>query len=117
MSPSNKRRTTFESPSQSLLSRRQLVRLARNGLIVAAVLAAFVELVGEPLLRWEYRYRGSSSHPHILSATYVGLGRGRVESGALRNAGDCPVVLFAKPERPLWRQAAGWLTTPTSPAP
>lgn len=99
-----KHRSPFESPSRQLVSRRKVVWCVRNVLIVGAVLVVLVEQVGEPLLRWEYRYRGQSSNPTIFSATYIGV-RGRVESADL-NAGDCPVVLFVQPNPPLWRQAS-----------
>jgi hypothetical protein len=102
---SPQRRSPFESPSQKLLGTRQIVRFLRNGLIVAAVTVLLIDQVGEPMLRWEYRYRGSSSNPHIINATYLGV-RGRIESGALDHVGDCPLVLFAKPNPPLWRQAS-----------
>ncbi|TWT86729.1 hypothetical protein Mal64_35580 [Pseudobythopirellula maris] len=106
-------RSPFESPSQCLISWRQVVRRVRNVLIVGAVLGLLIDRVGEPLLRWEYRYRGSRAHPQILNATYVGL-RGRVESDGLDGAGDCPLVLFVRPDPPLWRRVTDpfWPRTP-----
>lgn len=98
------RRSPFESPSQKLISLRAIRRAMRNWLIVAAAVALLIDLVGEPLLRWEYRYRGRRSDPYILDATYVGVS-GRLEASAGEYAEGCPLVLFVKPSPPLWRRA------------
>jgi hypothetical protein len=99
------RRSPFESPSQMLVGARAIRRGARNWLIVTATIVLWIDLVGEPLLRWEYRYLGDHSAPSILDATYVGVS-GRLEASAGEYADGCPLVLFVKPSPPLWRRAS-----------
>ncbi|TWT43474.1 hypothetical protein [Botrimarina hoheduenensis] len=98
-------RSPFESPSRYLISWRQIVRLVRNALIVGAVVVLLIDQVGEPLLRWEYRYRRGDPDRRPLAATYYGLS-GRYESCQQCYSDGLPVVLFAQPEPPLWRRAA-----------
>lgn len=98
-----KRRSPFESPSRHLVGRRKAVRCVRNVLIVGAVLVALVDQVGEPLLRWEYRYRRGDPNRTPVSATYIGLS-GRYASCQLCRASGHPVVLFSRPNPSLWQQ-------------
>lgn len=98
------RRSPFESPSQKLISTRTIRRIVRNWLIVITAVLLLIDLAGEPLLRWEYRYRGRRSDPYIFDATYVGFS-GRLEASAGEYADGCPLVLFVKPSPPLWRRA------------
>ncbi len=97
-------RSPYGSPVGTTLGWRRLVRTTRNLLVVAVVGAAFIDYVGEPLLRWEYRYHDRATGAKVLDATYVGVsGRRFVRAG--ETDGDCPVILFAKPAPPLWRRA------------
>lgn len=100
---SKHRGSPFESPSEHLFSLRRIVRYVRNILIVGIAVCLLVDCFGEPLLRWEYRYRGSYANRQVLSATYVGVLRGQIESEALRDPKGCPLVLFVQPEPPLWQ--------------
>lgn len=91
-----------------MICSRQAARFVRNCLLIGAVLVLLIDQVGEPLLRWEYRYRGSSSNRQILDATYYGFS-GRYESGVLDTPDGYPVVLFSRLEPPLWQRVTGKL--------
>jgi len=94
---STKRRSPFESPAGALLGRRRTIRTVRNLLLVVAACTICFHWAGEPLLRWEYRYRGRHSDPVMIDATYVGFS-GRREIRADDYAEGCPLILFVKPE-------------------
>lgn len=79
------------------LGRRWVLRQIRNWLLIAFMLAAVIEFVGAPYLRWEYHYLGPHKDPFITDATYVGFtGPFRVRAG--QYAKDCPLILLIKPE-------------------
>lgn len=97
----SKRRSPFEKP----LGVRKVRRLLRNWLLLFGVIIAFVDVIGEPLLRWEYQYRGTYEQKTILNATYYGIG-GRLESSTGQHGEGCPLIVFVRPETPLWKQLA-----------
>lgn len=100
----------FESPSKRLLCPRAARRLARNLLLVIGIAWFAIDMLGEPLLRWEYRYRGHHASPQVIDATYIGMSGWRhVHANEL--GVRCPLVLFVCPDPPLWCRAMAWPTT------
>lgn len=91
--------TPFDRPGGPRAALRHGVRL----LVVMVTVVVLVDMLGEPLLRWEYRYRGPHSDPTILSGTYYGFS-GRHEVWAGEHAHGCPLILWRRPEPPLHRR-------------
>jgi len=102
--------TAFERP----YGWRRLRRLIRNVLFLVVVPMVVVDDVGEPLVRWNYRYEGNRQQVVYLDATYIGLSGSRKVYADQFGKG-CPLVLFIKPETPLWRRMADKTTTWITP--
>lgn len=67
--------------------------LLRLSLILAPIIYAGLYIFehGTPHMLWEYQYYGSSSHPNIISCTYIGF------NGATSfPANECPFIDFMK---------------------
>ncbi|TWU00487.1 hypothetical protein Pla108_14380 [Botrimarina colliarenosi] len=86
--------------------RRQL----RNVAVVLMALVALGHAVGVPHLRWEYTYRGPRSSPVISSGTYIGPTGVHTICACDR---ECSLVVFIKPQRPLWGLLGELTETPS----
>jgi len=81
-------------------SRPGLAR-SRNLLVIAVVLALFVEIAGLPHLRVSYEYRGRASDPTIISAQYLSITGMRRVGFTEMPSGSMPLVALLPLERSL----------------